>query len=241
MIWHQIGIVHQGAGRFEGPRRPFQHSLALKVQQDDQPGQAATLGQLGNLYDRQGQLEKAVGFFRQAVDIFVLSGDLAQEGLARNNLAGTLLRLGRHDQARTELHRALDCNKRYGHAAEPWTTWELLEQLERATGHPDAAHAARRQAIATYLAYRDAGGGSRNSAIGLFGLVARAFTEHTPDQTAHDLADILQPDTTPRITALVHALQALLAGDPDLHPRDVAELHLLVATLAKPPPETADG
>ena len=163
----------------------------------------------------------------------------------RSNLADTLLRLGRHDQARTELHRALDCKKPYGHAAEPWKTWELLERLEHATGHPDAAHTARHQAIATYLAYRQAGGASQNTAIGLFDHVARAITEHTPDQAARDLAALLQPDTPPRITALVQVLQALLAGDPepartdhpDLDPRDVAELHLLLASLAEPPPD----
>ena len=139
------------------------------------------------------------------------------------------------------LLRALDCRKPYGHAAQPWTNWELLEQLEHATGHPDAAHTARHQAIATYLAYRHAGGGSQNNAIALFDHVAQAITEHTPDQAARDLAALLQPDTPPRITALVHVLQALLAGDPepartdhpDLHPRDVAELRLLLASLAE--------
>jgi hypothetical protein len=147
------------------------------------------------------------------------------------------------------VHRALDCKKPYGHAAQPWTTWELLEQLEHATGHPDAAHTARHQAIATYLAYRQAGGGSKNNAIELFDNVAKALTQHTPDQAARDLAALLQPDTGPRITTLVHTLQALLAGDPepartdhpDLHPRDVAELHLLLASLDEPPPEATSG
>ena len=41
----------------------------------------------------------------------------------------------------------------------------------------NAAHTARHQAIATYLAYRRAGGGSQNPAIGLFANVARALIE----------------------------------------------------------------
>jgi tetratricopeptide (TPR) repeat protein len=247
-IWHQIGMVHQAAGRFEAAEQAYQHSLALRVQQNKQTGQADTLTQLGNLYDQRGRLEEAVGFYRQAVDVDVRSGDHANEGKDRNNLAFTLLRLGRHDEARAELHRALDCGKPYGHASEPWKTWEILEQLEQATGHPDTAHTARHQAIASYLAYRHAGGGSQNSAIRLFNRVGRAIAEHTPDQAIRELADRLRPDTPPRTTALVHALQALLASDPvparidhpDLHSRDVAELHLL-ASLVEASPETTDG
>ena len=82
MIWHQIGRVHQQEGRFEAAEQAYQHSLALKVQENDQAGQASTLGQLGRLYDRQGRLEEAVGFYRQAVDIAVRSGDRANEGRA---------------------------------------------------------------------------------------------------------------------------------------------------------------
>ena len=209
------------------------------MQQNDLPKQSATLGQLGGLYGAQGRLEEAVGFLQQAVDIGVRTGDQADEGRSRCN----------HDQARTELHRALDCMKPSGHAAQPWTAWELLEELEHTTGHPDAARTARHQAIATYLAYRHAGGGSRNDAIELFDHVAQAITQNTPNQAARDLTALLQPDTTPRITALVHALQALLAGDPepartdhpDLAPRDVAELRFLLASLGEPPPEATDG
>jgi tetratricopeptide (TPR) repeat protein len=244
MIWHQIGRVHQEAGRFEAAEQAYQHALALNVQHNNQAGQAPTLNELGRLYKGPGRLEEAAGFYRQAVDIAVLTGDSAKEGTRRNNLADTLLELGRHDQARTELHRALDCKKPYGHAAEPWATWGILEQLEQTASHPDAARTAR-HAIATYLAYRHAGGASQSNAIGLFDHVAQAIAERAPDQASRDLADLLQPDTPPRITALVQILQALLAGDPepartdhpDLGPRDVAELQLLLESLAEPPPE----
>jgi tetratricopeptide (TPR) repeat protein len=249
VIWHQIGMVHQAEGRFEAAEQSYQQALALHVQQNDQASQALTLDQLGLLYDEQGRLEDAVGFHRQAVDIDARSGDHATEGRHRSNLALTLLGLGRHDQARTELRRALGCKKPYGHASEPWKTWELLERLERATGRLNAAHTARHRAIATYSAYRRAGGGSQSDAIGLFDHVTQAIIEDTSDQAARDLADLLQPDTPPRITALVNALQALLAGDPepartdhpDLDPRDVAELRFLLASLAEPPPGTTAG
>ena len=75
-----------------------------------------------------------------------------------HGLAGALIRLGRLDQARPELLRAIECKKPYGHAALPWTTWEILHNLEQATGHLREARAARQQAMDSFLAYRRAGG-----------------------------------------------------------------------------------
>jgi hypothetical protein len=49
VAWHQIGRVHQETGRFEAAEQAYQHALALNVQQNNQAGQATTLGQLGNL------------------------------------------------------------------------------------------------------------------------------------------------------------------------------------------------
>ena len=161
----------------------------------------------------------------------------------------TLLRLGRHDQARTELAPGPGLQKPYGHAAQPWTTWELLEELEHATGHPDAAHTARHQAIATYLAYRHAGGASQTTAIELFDHVAQAITHAPPTRPPATSPPSSNRTPHPGSPHWSTPLQALLAGDPepartdhpDLDPRDVAELHLLLASLAEPPPETTDG
>jgi tetratricopeptide (TPR) repeat protein len=56
-----------------------------------------------------GQLEDAVTFYRQAADIYVALGDIADEGLVRNNLADTFIKLKRYDDARQEILRAIEC------------------------------------------------------------------------------------------------------------------------------------
>jgi Flp pilus assembly protein TadD len=55
---------------------------------------------------------------------------MASEGRARNNLADTLIKLGRFENAREEIHRAIQCKKSYGHAAESWKTSYILSDLE---------------------------------------------------------------------------------------------------------------
>ncbi len=102
---------------------------------------------------------------------------MISEGRARNNLANTLIKLQRYDEARRELLRAIECNKPFGHAAEPWKMWDILHDLEQATGNPQAAAQARGQAIQSYLAYRRAGGENQNPGAKLCALVAQAIRQ----------------------------------------------------------------
>lgn len=237
---HLTGTVHQNAGQFELAEQAFRQSLAIKVQENDLAAQALTLTQLGNLYGATGRLEEAVTFYRQSADISVQLKHLANEGLVRNNLANTLIKLRRYDDARQELQRAIECRRPYGHAAQLWVTLSILENLERATGHPDAAQAARQQAIETYLAYRRAGGVSQSNQIQLFAAVAQAIQEGSEDAAAQRLNGLLEPGDPPSFTALIRQLQRVLAGDrdpvlaadPELSYGNAAELQLLIEELA---------
>jgi tetratricopeptide (TPR) repeat protein len=97
------------------------------------------------------RLEDAVTFCRQAANIYVKLQDLATEGRVRSNLANTLIKLQRYDEARRELQRAIECKQPYGHAAEPWTTWNILRNLEQATGpHRLRPRRASRRSRATW-------------------------------------------------------------------------------------------
>ena len=103
--WHQIGIVYLQAGQVEPAERAYRQGLALSVQHRLRADEAASLGDLGNLYDAMGRLEEAVTFYRQAGQICRSLGDLAHEGMVCNNLADSLAKLGRYDEARTEILR----------------------------------------------------------------------------------------------------------------------------------------
>jgi tetratricopeptide (TPR) repeat protein len=157
-IWHQIGIVHENAGGFEAAESAYQKSLGIKIQIGIRAAQAATLGQLGNLYSKIGRREDAVRLYRQAAEIQVASGDMRSEGVTRGNIANELIKLGRYDEARREIERAVECDKPFGHVTQPWKTFHILCDLERAVGNQPAVGAARDQALAAYLSYRRDGG-----------------------------------------------------------------------------------
>jgi tetratricopeptide (TPR) repeat protein len=151
--WHNIGVSHEQAGNLEEAESAYQKSLAMEVQAGNKHGEATSRNQLGSLYNRmEGRQEEAVQFFRQAAEIYADPeiADRLHEGMARNNAASVLIRLGRLDEARRELTRALECKRGLGPNATMWKTWGILRKLETAAGNAAAAAAARRQAMAEY-------------------------------------------------------------------------------------------
>ena len=238
-VWHQIGMAHRRAGQFDAAESAYRQSLAIEVREKNLAGEASSLLELGNLYNAMGRLEEAVKCYRQAADIYVRLQDQRYEGLVRNNLANTLIKLERYDEARRELLRAIECDKPYGHAAEPWKTWDVLHNLEQATGNPQAAAEARQRAMAAYLAYRRDGGQSYEFGAQACAAVAQAIEQGEATTLAQELGELLGTDIPPFAKALIPKLQSILGGsrdvslsnDPALFYQDAVELQLLLEAL----------
>jgi tetratricopeptide (TPR) repeat protein len=240
VAWHQIGMVHDEAGQPEAAEEAYNQSLAIKMRLGDQPGQAITLVQLGILYSAVLQRpEEAVAFYRRAAEIYGEIGDSAKEGATQNNLANTFCTIQRFEEARKAIRRAIDCKAPFGHAASPWTSWDILADIETAAGNSAAAADARNQAIATFLAYRRDGGENQFTS----GRLALAIREALASGNAAEVTSSLQqlaadPRAASRLPFLT-ALQAITAGnrdrslaeDPGLSYDQAAEVLLLIEAL----------
>ena len=64
--------------------------------------------------ETEGRKEEAVKFLRQAAEIHTQLRDVFMEGKDCHNAAVVLIELGRFDEARAELTRALECNRGFG-------------------------------------------------------------------------------------------------------------------------------
>ena len=208
----------------------------------DVAGQAITLGQLGNLYgDVLDRPEDAAAFYQQAADKSVEIGDVAKEGLRRSNLAMTLRKLRRLDEARQEIRRAIECKARFGHASEPWKTWGVLADIETDAGNPAAAAEANRKAIAGYLAYRRDGGENHSGAGRLVFDVTQSLLAGDPASAASLLQQQAPDWEAAGFGGFIRALQAIDAGNRDRtladapdFPYDVAaEILFLIEMLEK--------
>jgi tetratricopeptide (TPR) repeat protein len=236
---HQIGRVSGQIHQYEQAERAYRQSLAINVQQKDLASEARSLGELGNLYDDMGRLEEAVKCYRQAVDIDVKQKDQRHEGIVRNNLAGTLLKLHRYDEARRELDLAIECKEPYGHVSQLWKCWIILCILEQATGNLQAAAQARQKAIESYLAYRRDGGQSMTTGAQLCTYTTRAIEQGNTSELEQILAKLLGADVLPSAQLLISKLQAILRGDrnptladdTNLYYQNAVELRLLLEGL----------
>jgi tetratricopeptide (TPR) repeat protein len=240
ICWHQTGKAYQAAGQPQAAEDAYRQSLAIEVRLGDVAGQAGTLNQLGNLYgyllDRP---EDAAGFYRQAADKFVEGGDAASEGIARSNLANTLLQLRRLDEARQEILQAIDCKAQFGHASEPWKSWAILAAIETDAGNTTAAAEAKSKAIASYLAYRRDGGENHNGPGRISLAVTQALQSDDPAQAATILQQLAADPEAAGLLPFIGALQAVVAGSrdpaladqPELGYTMAAEILLLIESL----------
>jgi tetratricopeptide (TPR) repeat protein len=240
VAWHRIGIVHQDAVQPEAAEEAYNQSLSIQVRLGNQAGQASTLAQLGYLYDGVLQRpEEAVAFCRRAAEIYREIGDLAKEGLAQNNLAATLRKLQRLEEARQAIRRAIECKAPFGHAALPWTSWAILADIETADDNSSATADARHQAIGAFLAYRRDGGENQTGS----GRLALAVRQALASGDQAEAASLLQqlaavPDFENQLSFLT-ALQAIttgsrdrsLAEEPGLSYDQAAEVLLLIEAL----------
>ncbi|MGO9469016.1 MAG: tetratricopeptide repeat protein [Isosphaeraceae bacterium] len=241
-IWHQTGMAYQAAGQPDEADDAYRRSLAIKVRLGDLAGQASTLNQLGLLYDDiLNRPEEAVAFYRKAADNYVEGRDPAKEGAVRNNLANTLRKLGRFDEARQEILLAIKCMAQFGHASQPWTPWSILADIETATGNPTAAAGAQRKVIACYLAYRRDGGENHFPD----GRICLAVTQHLlagDPAAASLLAELAANPAAAWLLPFIHGLQAIVAGSrdrtladaSDLDYKMAAEILFLLETLERP-------
>jgi tetratricopeptide (TPR) repeat protein len=231
--------VHQEVDQPEAAEDAYRKALAIRVQLGDRAGLASTLAQLAALYDDfLDRPEEAVVFFRQSLEY--VEGNMAGEGLVRNNLASTLRRLGRLDEARHEILRAIDCQAQIGHASRPWVAWYQLAHIETDSGNVPAAAAARAKAIESYLAYRR-DGGENHEAIGRLVVdVTQTLRAEGPDVALSLLHKIATAGTLrPSVVPFFRAFEAVVGGSrdrarvdtPDLEPTMVAELLFLIETL----------
>jgi len=236
--WHQTGIVYQEMGQAEAAEDAYRESLSIKVRIGNVAGQASTLGQLGNLFgDVLGRGEEAVSFYRQASDKYIELHDAANEGITRNNLAETLRKLRRFEEARQEILKALECKAQFGHASLPWTSWQVLANIETDSGND--ASGAKQKAIAAYLAYRRDGGENHNSDGRIALDVTQALASGDPAAASSLLQQIAANLNAASYLTFIQALQSIVDGSrersladaPDLDYTMSAEILLLIETL----------
>jgi tetratricopeptide (TPR) repeat protein len=231
VILLQIGKVQRQLGDPEAAEDAYRESLALAMQIADVGHQANTLNELGILYQElPGRLEEAAGFFQQAVNKSVETGDVTSEGFYRNSLADVARLLKQYDTARQEVVRAIDCGLQFPNTSQLWSSWGLLATIETEVGNAREAANAHRKAVECYVEYRRRGGKNPSTE----GLISHAVTEHLLAGDSAAAKSYLQenandPELPSHARTFISALQAIVAGSRDRSLAEAPDLHFGMA------------
>ena len=213
--WLNIGTIHEKRGSWDRAEHAYQTALRSMVELGHRAGQAAVLGQMGDLYGNQGRLGESVVLHQQALTIRLELGDPLSRARSERNVAQALFLLRRIDEARDVAISAGTLAARIGNAAAPWEAFALIEKIEMFACNYAAAVAARKKAMDLYSAYRLSGG---NAALE-WRLVAATVGE--PPQEDAVIAMVTMLDATAhagaseRIRPLLEVLLAIARGSRD--------------------------
>ncbi len=241
-VWQQIGMVHQDVGQYEEAEAAYRRSLEIRTQLNNQADLGGCLNMLGNLYDDHlGRPEEAIIFYRQAADIYDRLGNVLNEGRICGNLAESLRRLERYEEARQEINRAIECAQKIGITAEAWKSYNILCRIENTEGHTAAGKTAWSNARDAYFAYRRQDGFPQFNSGKLADQIADAVQQGEADEAMQFLTEIADEDDTPDwlkaaapkfLTVLNGSRDPALADDLGLGYADAAEVLFLMERMA---------
>jgi len=140
-VLHVQGAVHFDRGDVGLAEKFYQEALALRRKTHDHRGLVRTLNNLGAVWMSQ-RLERSVGVWREALQIARDLGDLGFQATLADNLGEALMLLGRHDEARDALARAIELAELTGRRPTLIDALRNLALLESACGAWEQAETA---------------------------------------------------------------------------------------------------
>lgn len=157
-VWQHIAMLHKVNQAMDDAKQAFTASLVLLESQGNTRGMISTLLELGNLSEATAELVTAIDYYHQALQVAKDADDKFLQSVVGNRLADALRKQGDFELALAELETAGTLGQAFGHAAEPWKSWNTLSLIETAQNNPVAAQAAKQRAIEAYVSYRVDGG-----------------------------------------------------------------------------------
>jgi len=135
----QLGFAHAKLGDFAAATE--QNLIALKIGREHhhESTQATALSQLGRAARGGGDLEDALGYYRQAAAIHEAAGRQRGVALCRRRCGEVLAKLGRDEEAAAELTAAADAMAQLGDTNQHARAVMTLARLRSRQGRHDVA------------------------------------------------------------------------------------------------------
>ncbi|MEZ4833809.1 MAG: tetratricopeptide repeat protein [Caldilineaceae bacterium] len=124
---NNLGAVAEHSGRFDAAVGYFEQALAIFEDIGYQRGAANCLSNIGAGVSWRGELRNALARHRGALRVYQEIGDIGGEGWSFMAMGSILFHLGRLDEARTSLDKALQLNREGTLTMDTWASFHMAE------------------------------------------------------------------------------------------------------------------
>ncbi len=153
--WNWYGMCQLTLGDPESALKAHERALPLAATPGDK---AATLANLGGIYDARGDYDTALSYQEESLSILREIGDKKGEGATLNNLATTAHARGDYDSALRYLKESLAISREIGDKRCEGATLANLSQIYKARGDNESALRYVEESLAIQREIGDKGG-----------------------------------------------------------------------------------
>jgi tetratricopeptide (TPR) repeat protein len=111
-IYNQIGLTYLAMGYLDDALFYFSRSLSLARGLGNRIIQASALNNIAVIYDKKGELDKALGFYEESLR---LQTDEKEKAATYNNIAVIYDKKGNYQKAAEYFQKAIETSERYGY------------------------------------------------------------------------------------------------------------------------------
>lgn len=138
----------RGQGKYAEARTAYEEGVKVSEELNDLRSQGATLGQLGSLAWREGDLQAAAKRHRAALTLFQRLREPAMEAVAWHQLGMVFWKTQQWDEADTHFRESARIEEERGNLAGAAQSWNALAVISEGAGKPAAAELWYEKAIA---------------------------------------------------------------------------------------------
>ena len=149
--YNNLGNAYRELGQRAEALQAFEEALKISKETGDKKGIASAQGNLGTIYSLMGRRAEALKSYDEARKVFEEIGARESVAIAYLESGSVLFDMKKLDESKQALQKALQISRQVGYKEIAGKSYQLLSQIDTATGNYVSALANYQQ----YISYRD--------------------------------------------------------------------------------------
>jgi two-component sensor histidine kinase len=138
--YHNLGLCYEALGAYDKALDSYKNSYQDYLEDVGEGGATSlALRSMGDIYHKRGDLDKAITYYRQALEDGRKVKNLFRMAYAQHSMGKTFAEAGRFDSARYYINASLNTSREMGYEDVTRDNYYVLSRLEEESGNLDKA------------------------------------------------------------------------------------------------------